>query len=121
MKAGATYNLIVKLPEITDESSEQEIIDEIIFTINCGSVQLSKVYPNDVSLAGDIYIIPLNQAETKQAMEDTQSYGEQTKSELPVKLQDALNSINDALVGQLESINNIAQAQIDAINKTSQS
>lgn len=200
MKAGATYNLIVKLPEITDEPSEQEIIDEIIFTINCGSVQLSKVYPNDVSLAGDIYIIPLNQAETKQlvgncqleaqvnytnkavqksyiqsftvsdtlatkdvdgvpdsthnselilrligssvlvisivpevadeiiknmnklylatkqAMEDTQSYGEQTKSELQVKLQDALNSINDVAVGQLESINNTAQAQIDAIN-----
>lgn len=200
MKAGATYNLIVKLPEITDEPSEQEIIDEIIFTINCGSVQLSKVYPNDVSLAGDIYIIPLNQAETKQlvgncqleaqvnytnkavqksyiqsftvsdtlatkdvdgvpdsthnselilrligssvlvisivpevadeiiknmnklylatkqAMEDTQSYGEQTKSELQVKLQDALNSINDVAVGQLESINNTAQAQIYAIN-----
>lgn len=66
MKAGATYNLIVKLPEITDEPSAQEIIDEIVFTIKCGSVVLSKVYPSDVSLAGDIYIIPLNQAETKQ-------------------------------------------------------
>lgn len=200
MKAGATYNLIVKLPEITDEPSEQEIIDEIIFTIQCGSVKLSKVYPGDVSLAGDIYIIPLNQAETKQlvgncqleaqinytnkavqksyiqsftvsdtlatkdvdgvpdsvhnselilkligsdvlvisivpevadeiiknmnklylatkqAMEDTQSYGEQTKSELQVKLQDALNSINDVAIGQLESINNTALTQIDAIN-----
>lgn len=200
MKAGATYNLIVRLPEITDEPSEQEIIDEIIFTINCGSVQLSKVYPSDVSLAGDIYIIPLNQAETKQlvgncqleaqvnytnkavqksyiqsftvsdtlatkdvdgvpdsihnselilrligssvlvisivpevadeiiknmnklylatkqAMEDTQSYGEQTKSDLQLKLQDALGSINDVAIGQLESINNTALAQIDAIN-----
>lgn len=200
MKAGATYNLIVKLPEITDEPSEQEIIDEIIFTIKCGSVILSKVYPSDVSLAGDIYIIPLNQAETKQlvgncqleaqvnytnkavqksyiqsftvsdtlatkdvegvpdslhnselilkligssvlvinivpevadeiiknmnklylatkqAMEDTQSYGEQTKSDLQVKLQDALNSINAVSTGQLESINNTAQAQIESIN-----
>nr|DAQ31568.1 MAG TPA: hypothetical protein [Caudoviricetes sp.] len=200
MKAGATYNLIVKLPEITDEPSEQEIIDEIIFTINCGSVQLSKVYPSDVSLAGDVYIIPLNQAETKQlvgncqleaqvnytnkavqksyiqsftvsdtlatkdvdgvpdaihnselilrligssvlvisivpevadeiiknmnklylatkqAMEDTQSYGEQTKSDLQLKLQDALGSINDVAIGQLESINNTALAQIDVIN-----
>lgn len=202
MKAGATYNLIVKLPEITDEPSEQEIIDEIIFTIQCGSVKLSKVYPGDVSLAGDIYIIPLNQAETKQlvgncqleaqvnytnkavqksyiqsftvsdtlatkdvdgvpdaihnselilrligssvlvisivpevadeiiknmnklylatkqAMEDTQSYGEQTKSDLQLKLQDALNSINDVAIGQLESINNTAQAQIEAINSS---
>lgn len=200
MKAGATYNLIVKLPEITDEPSEQKIIDEIIFTIKCGSVILSKVYPSDVSLAGDIYIIPLNQAETKQlvgncqleaqvnytnkavqksyiqsftvsdtlatkdvegvpdslhnselilkligssvlvinivpevadeiiknmnklylatrqAMEDTQSYGEQTKSDLQVKLQDALNSINAVSTGQLESINNTAQAQIESIN-----
>lgn len=200
MKAGATYNLIVKLPEITDEPSEQEIIDEIIFTIQCGSVKLSKVYPGDVSLAGDIYIIPLNQAETKQlvgncqleaqvnytnkavqksyiqsftvsdtlatkdvdgvpdaihnselilrligssvlvisivpevadeiiknmnklylatkqAMEDTQSYGEQTKSDLQLKLQDALGSINDVAIGQLESINNTALAQIDVIN-----
>lgn len=200
MKAGATYNLIVKLPEITDEPSEQEIIDEIIFTIKCGSVVLSKVYPSDVSLAGDIYIIPLNQAETKQlvgncqleaqvnytnkavqksyiqsftvsdtlatkdvegvpdslhnselilrligssvlvinivpevadeiiknmnklylatkqAMEDTESYGEQTKSDLQVKLQDALNSINAVSTGQLESINNTAQAQIESIN-----
>lgn len=200
MKAGATYNLIVKLPEITDEPSEQEIIDEIIFTIKCGSVMLSKVYPSDVSLAGDIYIIPLNQAETKQlvgncqleaqvnytnkavqksyiqsftvsdtlatkdvegvpdslhnselilrligssvlvinivpevadeiiknmnkiylatkqAMEDTESYGEQTKSDLQVKLQDALNSINAVSTGQLESINNTAQAQIESIN-----
>lgn len=200
MKAGATYNLIVKLPEITDEPSEQEIIDEIIFTIQCGPVQLSKVYPGDVSLAGDIYIIPLNQAETKQlvgncqleaqinytnkavqksyiqsftvsdtlatkdvdgvpdsthnselilrligssvlvisivpevadeiiknmnklylatkqAMEDTQSYGEQTKSDLQLKLQDALGSINDVAIGQLESINNTALVQIDAIN-----
>lgn len=72
MKAGATYNLIVKLPEITDEPSEQEIIDEIIFTIKCGSVVLSKVYPSDVSLAGDIYIIPLNQAETKQLVGNCQ-------------------------------------------------
>lgn len=202
MKAGATYNLIVKLPEITDEPSEQEIIDEIIFTINCGSVQLSKVYPSDVSLAGDVYIIPLNQAETKQlvgncqleaqvnytnkavqksyiqsftvsdtlatkdvdgvpdaihnselilrligssvlvisivpevadeiiknmnklylatkqAMEDTQSYGEQTKSDLQLKLQDALGSINDVAIGQLESINNTALAQIEAINSS---
>nr|DAR86739.1 MAG TPA: hypothetical protein [Caudoviricetes sp.] len=202
MKAGATYNLIVRLPEITDEPSEQEIIDEIIFTINCGSVQLSKVYPSDVSLAGDIYIIPLNQAETKQlvgncqleaqvnytnkavqksyiqsftvsdtlatkdvdgvpdsihnselilrligssvlvisivpevadeiiknmnklylatkqAMEDTQSYGEQTKSDLQLKLQDALGSINDVAIGQLESINNTARAQIEAINSS---
>lgn len=200
MKAGATYNLIVKLPEITDEPSEQEIIDEIIFTIKCGSVMLSKVYPSDVSLAGDIYIIPLNQAETKQlvgncqleaqinytnkavqksyiqsftvsdtlatkdvegvpdslhnselilrligssvlvinivpevadeiiknmnklylatkqAMEDTESYGEQTKSDLQVKLQDALNSINAVSTGQLESINVTAQAQIASIN-----
>lgn len=200
MKAGATYNLIVKLPEITDEPSEQEIIDEIIFTIKCGSVMLSKVYPSDVSLAGDIYIIPLNQAETKQlvgncqleaqinytnkavqksyiqsftvsdtlatkdvegvpdslhnselilrligssvlvinivpevadeiiknmnklylatkqAMEDTESYGEQTKSDLQVKLQDALNSINAVSTGQLESINITAQAQIASIN-----
>ena len=200
MKAGATYNLIVKLPEITDEPSEQEIIDEIIFTIKCGSVMLSKVYPSDVSLAGDIYIIPLNQAETKQlvgncqleaqvnytnkavqksyiqsftvsdtlatkdvegvpdslhnselilrligssvlvinivpevadeiiknmnkiylatkqAMEDTESYGEQTKSDLQVKLQDALNSINAVSTWQLESINNTAQAQIESIN-----
>lgn len=202
MKAGATYNLIVRLPEITDEPSEQEIIDEIIFTINCGSVQLSKVYPSDVSLAGDIYIIPLDQAETKQlvgncqleaqvnytnkavqksyiqsftvsdtlatkdvdgvpdsihnselilrligssvlvisivpevadeiiknmnklylatkqAMEDTQSYGEQTKSDLQLKLQDALGSINDVAIGQLESINNTARAQIEAINSS---
>ena len=200
MKAGATYNLIVKLPEITDEPSAQEIIDEIVFTIKCGSVVLSKVYPSDVSLAGDIYIIPLNQAETKQlvgscqleaqvnytnkavqksyiqsftvsdtlatkdvegvpdslhnselilrligssvlvinivpevadeiiknmnkiylatkqAMEDTESYGEQTKSDLQVKLQDALNSINAVSTGQLESINNTAQAQIASIN-----
>lgn len=200
MKAGATYNLIVKLPEITDEPSAQEIIDEIVFTIKCGSVVLSKVYPSDVSLAGDIYIIPLNQAETKQlvgscqleaqvnytnkavqksyiqsftvsgtlatkdvegvpdslhnselilrligssvlvinivpevadeiiknmnklylatkqAMEDTQSYGEQTKSDLQGKLQDALNSINAVSTGQLESINNTAQAQIESIN-----
>lgn len=200
MKAGATYNLIVKLPEITDEPSEQEIIDEIIFTIQCGSVQLSKVYPSDVSLVDDIYIIPLNQTETKQlvgncqleaqinyvnkavqksyiqsftvsdtlatkdvegvpdslhnselilkligsdvlvisivpevadeiiknmnklylatkqAMEDTQSYGEQTKSDLQGKLQDALNSINAVSTGQLESINNTAQAQIESIN-----
>lgn len=204
MKAGATYNLIVKLPEITDEPSEQEIIDEIIFTIQCGPVQLSKVYPGDVSLAGDIYIIPLNQAETKQlvgncqleaqinytnkavqksyiqsftvsdtlatkdvdgvpdsthnselilrligssvlvisivpevadeiiknmnklylatkqAMEDTQSYGEQTKSDLQLKLQDALNSINDVAIGQLESINTTAQAQIESINTVAQ-
>ena len=200
MKAGATYNLIVKLPEITDEPSEQEIIDEIIFTIQCGSVQLSKVYPSDVSLNGDIYLIPLNQSETKQlvgncqleaqvnytnkavqksyiqsftvsntlatkdvegvpdsvhnaelilkligsdvlvinivpevadkiiknmnelyqatkqAMEDTQSYGEQTKSDLQLKLQDALGSINDVAIGQLESINTTAVAQIEAIN-----
>lgn len=204
MKAGATYNLIVKLPEITDEPSEQEIIDEIIFTIKCGSVILSKVYPSDVSLAGDIYIIPLNQAETKQlvgncqleaqvnytnkavqksyiqsftvsdtlatkdvegvpdsvhnselilkligsdvliisivpevadeiiknmnkiylatkqAMEDTKSYGEQTKSDLQVKLQDALSSINAVSTGQLESINNTAQAQIESINTVAQ-
>lgn len=202
MKAGATYNLIVKLPEITDEPSEQEIIDEIIFTIQCGSVQLSKVYPNDVSLAGDVYIIPLNQTETKQlvgncqleaqvnytnkavqksyiqsftvsdtlatkdvdgvpdaihnselilrligssvlvisivpevadeiiknmnklylatkqAMEDTQSYGEQTKSDLQLKLQDALGSINDVAKRQLESINNTVRAQIKAINSS---
>lgn len=202
MKAGATYNLIVKLPEITDEPSEQEIIDEIIFTINCGSVQLSKVYPSDVSLAGDVYIIPLNQAETKQlvgncqleaqvnytnkavqksyiqsftvsdtlatkdvdgvpdaihnselilrligssvlvisivpevadeiiknmnklylatkqAMEDTQSYGEQTKSDLQLKLQEALGSINDVAKRQLESINNTVRAQIEAINSS---
>lgn len=202
MKAGATYNLLVKLPEITDEPSEQEIIDEIIFTIQCGPVQLSKVYPGDVSLASDIYIIPLNQAETKQlvgncqleaqvnytnkavqksyiqsftisdtlatkdvegvpdsihnselilrligssvlvisivpevadeiiknmnklylatkqAMEDTQSYGEHTKSDLQLKLQDALGSINDVAIGQLESINNTAQAQIEAINSS---
>lgn len=72
MKAGATYNLIVKLPEITDEPSEQEIIDEIIFTIKCGSVVLSKVYPSDVSLVDDIYIIPLNQAETKQLVGNCQ-------------------------------------------------
>lgn len=72
MKAGATYNLIVKLPEITDEPSEQEIIDEIIFTIKCGSVMLSKVYPSDVSLVDDIYIIPLNQAETKQLVGNCQ-------------------------------------------------
>lgn len=72
MKAGATYNLIVKLPEITDEPSEQEIIDEIIFTIKCGSVVLSKVYPSDVSLDGDIYIIPLNQSETKQLVGNCQ-------------------------------------------------
>lgn len=204
MKAGATYNLIVKLPEITDEPSEQEIIDEIIFTIQCGPVQLSKVYPSDVSLSDDIYIIPLNQAETKQlvgncqleaqvnytnkavqksyiqsftvsntlatkdvegvpdslhnselilkligsdvlvisivpevadeiiknmnklylatkqAMEDTQSYGEQTKSDLQVKLQDALGSINGVAIEQLESINNTAQAQIESINTVAQ-
>ena len=213
MKAGATYNLIVKLPEITDEPSEQEIIDEVIFTIKCGSVQLSKVYPSDVSLNGDIYIIPLNQSETKQlvgncqleaqinytnkavqksyiqsftvsdtlatkdvegvpdavhnselilkligsdvlvisivpevadkiiknmnelylstkqAMEDTKLYGEQTKSDLQVKLQDALNSIDAITAGklqdianttveQLKNINNTAVAQIEAINST---
>lgn len=213
MKAGATYNLIVKLPEITDEPSEQEIIDEIIFTIKCGSAQLSKVYPSDVSLEGDIYIIPLNQSETKQlvgncqleaqvnyinkavqksyiqsftvsdtlatkdvegvpdavhnselilkligsdvlvisivpevadeiiknmnklylatkqAMEDTESYGEQTKSDLldaynnyisqlQAKLQDALGNINDVTIAQLESINNTAIAQIEAINSS---
>jgi hypothetical protein len=202
MKAGATYNLIVKLPEITDEPSEQEIIDEIIFTIKCGSVMLSKVYPSDVSLVDDIYIIPLNQAETKQlvgncqleaqinyvnkavqksyiqsftvsdtlatkdvegvpdsvhnselilkligsdvlvisivpevadeiiknmnklylatkqAMEDTESYGEKTKSELQAKLQDALSSIDATTAGKLQDIANTALAQIDSINHT---
>lgn len=202
MKAGATYNLIVKLPEITDEPSEQEIIDEIIFTIKCGSVMLSKVYPSDVSLVDDIYIIPLNQAETKQlvgncqleaqinyankavqksyiqsftvsdtlatkdvegvpdsvhnselilkligsdvlvisivpevadeiiknmnkiyldtkqAMEDTKSYGEQTKSELQAKLQDAISSIDATTAGKLQDIANTTIAQLESINKT---
>ena len=200
MKAGATYNLIVKLPEITDEPSEQEIIDEIIFTIQCGSTQLSKVYPGDVSLAGDVYIIPLTQSETKQlvgncqleaqvnytnkavqksyiqsfnvsntlatkdvegvpdsvhnaelilkligsdvlvisivpevadeiinnmnkiylatkqAMEDTESYGEQAKSDLLAAYTNYINSINNVTIHQLKNINDTAIAQIEAIN-----
>jgi hypothetical protein len=64
MKAGATYNLMVKVPDITDSS--MDIIDKIIFTLQTNSGNMvQKVYPEAVTLMQDIFIIPLSQQDTE--------------------------------------------------------
>ena len=64
MKAGATYNLMVKVPDITDSS--MDIIDKIIFTLQTNSGNMvQKVYPQAVTLMQDIFIIPLSQQDTE--------------------------------------------------------
>ena len=64
MKAGATYNLMIKVPDVTDSS--MDIISKIIFTLqnNAGN-QIQKVYPDEVTLMQDIFIVPLSQDDTE--------------------------------------------------------
>lgn len=66
MKAGATYSLMLKVPDIIDSTINIiDGIDKIIFTLENGSgSRIQKIYPDSVTLSKDTFILPLSQEDT---------------------------------------------------------
>lgn len=66
MKAGATYSLMLKVPDIIDSTINIiDGIDKIIFTLESSSgSRIQKIYPDSVTLSKDTFILPLSQEDT---------------------------------------------------------